>query len=264
MKIISWNTNGLRATAKQGNLMPLFEKYNPDILCLQETKCEADQLPENVRNIPGYYSYFSHSRERKGYSGVAIYTRIKPREIFYGIGVKKLDTEGRIVGIKITLNKKSRKEKYTIITGYFPNGGAGPHRLKYKLEFYEAFLKFILKLRKSGEHVIFCGDVNTAHNAIDLARPKANEENTGFLPIERAWIDKVVKKGWIDSFRHLHPDKVQFSWWDMKTFARSRNIGWRIDYFFVSPALEPKIKKAEILDQIFGSDHCPIELVISP
>ena len=152
MKIISWNTNGLRATAKQGNLMPLLKKYNPDILCLQETKCEASQLPENVRDIPGYYSYFSHSMERKGYSGVAIYTKEKPREVFYGIGVKSLDTEGRIIGIKL--------KKYTVITGYFPNGGQGPHRLKYKLEFYDAFLKFILKLRKNGENVIFCGDVN--------------------------------------------------------------------------------------------------------
>ncbi|MEI8270185.1 MAG: exodeoxyribonuclease III [bacterium] len=261
MKIISWNTNGLRATAKQGNLMPLFKKYDPDVLCLQETKCEAIQLPEEVRNIPGYYSYFSHSMERKGYSGVAIYTRIKPQEVFYGIGVKKLDTEGRIVGIKLTLNKKSGKEKYTIITGYFPNGGAGPHRLKYKLEFYDAFLKFILKLRKNGENVIFCGDVNTAHNAIDLARPKANEENTGFLPIERAWISKVIKNNFIDTFRKFYPEKVgAYTYWDQKTRSRERNTGWRLDYFFADSKI--KIKNADMLSDYLGSDHCPIWLEI--
>ena len=147
MKIISWNTNGLRATAKQGHFEPLFKKYKMDVLCLQETKVEAEQLPENVRNVKGYYSYFSHSKLRKGYSGVGIYTKEKPKEVFYGMGIKKFDDEGRIVGVKL--------KNCTIITGYFPNGGAGPHRLEYKLEFYEAFLKFILKLRKNGEHVIF-------------------------------------------------------------------------------------------------------------
>ena len=253
MKIISWNTNGLRATAKQGNLMPLFKKYDPDILCLQETKCEASQLPENVRNIPGYYSYFSHSMERKGYSGVAIYTKEKPQKIFYSMGIKKLNTEGRIVGIKL--------KKYTIITGYFPNGGQGPHRLKYKLEFYDAFLKFILNLRKNGECVIFCGDVNTAHEAIDLARPKANEENTGFLPIERAWIDKVVKNNFIDTFRQFYPEKVgAYTYWDQKTHSRERNTGWRLDYFFADKNI--KIKNAGMLSDYQGSDHCPIYLEI--
>ena len=233
MKIISWNTNGLRATAKQGFFMPLFGKYNPDVLCLQETKVEESQLPEEVRNIKGYYSYFSHSRERKGYSGVAIYTKEKPKEVFYGMGIKKLDTEGRLVCIKL--------KKFTIITGYFPNGGAGPHRLKYKLEFYEAFLKFILKLRKNGENVIFCGDVNTAHNEIDLARPKENVENTGFLPIERAWIDKVVKNNFVDSFRKFYPDKVEaYTYWDQKTRARDRNVGWRLDYFFADGNIKIK------------------------
>ena len=174
MKIISWNTNGLRATAKQGYFTPLFKTQKPDILCLQETKAEPDQLPEYVRNVKGYYSYFSHPTIKKGYSGVAIYTKVKPKEVFYGIGMPGMDDEGRIVGAKF--------KDFTLINGYFPNGGQGPHRLKYKLEFYDAFLKFILRLRKNGENVIFCGDVNTAHEAIDLARPKANVENTGFLP----------------------------------------------------------------------------------
>ena len=237
MKIISWNTNGLRATAKQGFFIPLFEKCQPDILCLQETKVEPEQLPEEVRNIPGYYSYFSCSQERKGYSGVAIYTKEKPRKVFYGMGNKKLDTEGRLVGIKL--------KNYTIITGYFPNGGAGPERLKYKLEFYDAFLKFILSLRKKGENIIFCGDVNTAHEAIDLARPKENEENTGFLPIERAWIDKVIKNDFLDVWREFNPDKKDvYTYWDQKTRARDRNVGWRLDYFFADQKIISKIKNA--------------------
>ena len=253
MKIISWNTNGLRATAKQGFFTPLFKKYQPDILCLQETKAEPGQLPEEVRNVPGYFSYFSHPKEKKGYSGVAIYSKEKPKEVFYGMGIKKLDDEGRIIGVKF--------KNFTLINGYYPNGGQGPHRLKYKLEFYEAFLKFVLRLRKNGEKVIFCGDINTAHAAIDLARPKANEENTGFLPIERAWISKVIKNNFIDVFRKFYPTKVgAYTYWDIKTGARARNVGWRLDYFFADKKILPKIKNTGMLNDYMGSDHCPIWL----
>jgi len=253
MKIISWNTNGLRATAKQGYLTPLFKKYKPDILCLQETKAEPHQLPENVKNITGYNSYFSFSKLRKGYSGVAIYTKEGPLEVFYGMGIKKFDDEGRIVGAKF--------KNFTIISGYFPNGGASPARLKYKLEFYDAFLKFILKLRKNNEKVIFCGDVDTAHEAIDLARPKANEENTGFLPIERAWISKVIKNKFIDIFRQFYPNKTgAYTYWDIKTHARDRNVGWRLDYFFADSKI--KVKNTGILENYYGSDHCPIWIEI--
>lgn len=255
MRIISWNTNGLRATAKQGFLTPLFKKEKPDVLCLQETKVEPSQLPDEVKNILGYHSYFSHPKEKKGYSGVAIYTREKPLEVFYGMGLKgnkkRLDDEGRLIGAKF--------KNFTIINGYFPNGGQGPHRLEYKLEFYEEFLKFINKLRKNGENVIFCGDVNTAHEAIDLARPKANVENTGFLPIERAWITKVIKNDFIDVWRNANPNKKDvYTYWDQKTRSRDRNVGWRIDYFFADKKLIPKIKKAKMLGDYMGSDHCPI------
>ena len=254
MKIISWNTNGLRATAKQGFFTPLF-KEKPDILCLQETKAMPEQLPEEVRNVSGYFSYFSCPKIKKGYSGVAIYTKKKPREVFYGMGVKKLDDEGRLIGAKY--------KNFTIINCYFPNGGQGSERLKYKLEFYDAFLKFIIKLRKNGENVIFCGDVNTAHEAIDLARPKENEENTGFLPVERAWIDKVVKNNFIDVWRNLNPEKKDvYTYWDMKTRARDRNVGWRIGYFFADKKLIPQIKNAGMLSDYYGSDHCPIWLEI--
>ena len=255
MKIISWNTNGLRATAKQGFFTPLFRNEKPDILCLQETKVEPEQLPEEVRNAPGYFSYFSYPKHKKGYSGVAIYTRIKPKEIFYGMKIKKFDDEGRILGIKF--------KDFTLINCYFPNGGQGPHRLKYKLEFYDAFLKFILKLRKNGEKVIFCGDINTAHQSIDLARPKENEENTGFLPIERAWLDKVVKNKFVDVFRKFYPDKKDiYTYWDQKTRSRDRNVGWRIDYFFADEKIIQKIKNTGMISDYMGSDHCPIWLEI--
>ena len=253
MKIISWNTNGLRATAKQGFFTPLFEKYNPDILCLQETKVEPEQLPEEVRNFSGYYSYFSYPTTKKGYSGVAIYTKEKPREIFYGMGIEKLDDEGRLLGVKL--------KNFTLINCYFPNGGQGPDRLAYKLDFYDSFLKFILKLRKNGENIIFCGDVNTAHEAIDLARPKENEENTGFLPIERAWLDKVVKNNFLDIWREFNPNKKNvYTYWDQKTRARDRNVGWRLDYFFADQKVIPKIRNTGMLSDYYGSDHCPIWL----
>ena len=255
MKIISWNTNGLRATAKQGFFAPLFEE-KPDILFLQETKAEPDQLPEEVRNVSGYFSYFSHPKIKKGYSGVSIYSAVKPLQVFYGMGIKKLDDEGRLLGAKY--------KNFTIINCYFPNGGQGPHRLKYKLEFYDAFLKFILKLRKNGENIIFCGDVNTAHTAIDLARPKANEENTGFLPIERAWIGKVIKNNFIDVWRYFNPNKKDvYTYWDIKTRARDRNVGWRIDYFFADQKILNKIKDTGMMSDYYGSDHCPIYLELN-
>lgn len=255
MKIVSWNTNGIRATYKQGYFEPLFAKLKPDILCLQETKAEPEQMPNAVRNVKGYFSYFSHSKVKKGYSGVGVYSKIKPEKVEYGIGIAKFDDEGRIV--------IAHYPDFVLLNVYFPNGGGGPERLAYKLEFYDAFLSFINKLRNSGKKVIFCGDVNTAHEAIDLARPKENEENTGFLPEERAWLDEVVAAGYVDTFRHFYPTKTgAYTYWDMKTAARERNVGWRIDYFFVSSDLLPKVKDTKILPEIYGSDHCPVLLSI--
>lgn len=258
MKIISWNTNGLRATVKQGNFFGLIHEYKPDVLCLQETKSEPDQLPEDIRNLDGYHSVFDWSKERKGYSGVAIYTKEKPSEVVYGIGKSELDQEGRTVTV-ILKNKKSVRG-LAIVNCYFPNGGQGPHRLEYKLQFYAQFLKFIEKLRKNHD-VVFCGDVNTAHTEIDLARPKENVMNTGFLPIERAWIDDVIKKKYIDTFRYKYPEKKDtYSYWDQKTGARARNVGWRIDYFFVNDEIKNTVKDSYMLTDYMGSDHCPIVL----
>ncbi len=255
MKIISWNTNGLRATATQGHFDPLFTEYDPDILCLQETKATTEQLPESVRDVFGYESYFTWPTEKKGYSGVGIYTKQSPIQVSYGLGVEALDMEGRL----ITLEYKT----FFLITCYFPNGGGGPERLAYKLAFYDAFLVYIKKLEKQ-KPIIFCGDINTAHTEIDLARPKENVENTGFLPIERAWMDTLVANGFVDCFRVHHPTATGiYTYWDQKTKARDRNVGWRIDYFFVSQKLTPYINSFETLTNYYGSDHCPIVIDIT-
>jgi exodeoxyribonuclease-3 len=249
MKILSWNVNGLRAVHRNGYWKG-FLKENADIFCMQETKAHPDQLPDDLREVEGYFSYFASSEIKKGYSGVAIYTKTKPEKVEYGMGIKKFDQEGRL----LTLYFK----KFVLLTVYFPNGGQGPERLKYKLDFYDAFLDHIEKIRKAGHKIIFCGDVNTAHEEIDLARPKANEGNTGFLPEERAWIDEVIRHGYIDTFRHINPNKKDaYSYWDMKTRARDRNVGWRLDYFFMSSDLQKDLKDAFILTDVFGSDHAP-------
>lgn len=254
MKLISWNTNGLRATAKQGYFDPLFRDFDPDILCLQETKATPDQLPIEVRDVFGYESYFASPTVKKGYSGVGVYTKVKPIKVTYGIGLPGLDDEGRTITCEY--------EKFYFINCYFPNGGGAPERLEYKLAFYEQFLKYITKLEKK-KPVIWCGDVNVAHTEIDLARPKENAAHVGFLPVERAWMDKVVQKGWVDVFRHLHPDaRDVYTYWDQYSHARERNVGWRIDYFFVSPSLIKKVKDFKTLTEYYGSDHCPVLLKI--
>lgn len=261
MKIISWNTNGIRATIKNGDFEPIFKKYKPDIMCFQETKCNPNQLPEEILSYKDYASYFSFPVLKKGYSGVAIYTKIMPDKVEYGIGLSEIEDEGRIVILYFEKPIIKGIKKLMIINGYFPNGGAGPARLEYKLRFYDAFLKFINKKRKQGYEIIFTGDINTAHNEIDLARPKANEKNTGFLPIERAWLDKVIKNDYIDTFRHLHPDKKDmYTYWDQKTASRDRNVGWRIDYFFISKDLIKSVSKSYMLTDYMGSDHCPLVL----
>lgn len=252
MRIISWNVNGIRAIHKKGKWDEIMAD-NPDILCIQETKANPDQLEEEVRNPEGYHSYFDFPKIKKGYSGVAIYSKIQPKEIQYIMGVPTLDNEGRLIA--------AYYKDFVLINVYFPNGGGGPARLKYKLDFYKEFLRFLEKTRKKYPKIVFCGDINTAHKEIDLARPKENVTHTGFLPIERAWIDNVVKHGYVDIFRKFNPNKTgAFTYWDMKTFSRDRNIGWRIDYFFSTPETLPNIKGTGIRDDFFGSDHCPIYL----
>jgi len=252
MKIISWNVNGLRANVKKGSFDWLLNS-GADIFCLQETKVHPEQLDEAIRKPDGFESYFDHSKLRKGYSGVAIYTNRKPEKVEYGLGIEEFDKEGRMISLFFN--------DFVLINCYFPNGGGGPDRLEYKLKFYDEFLKYIENITKKGLPLIFCGDVNTAHTEADLSRPKENEKNTGFLPIERAWIDKIISHGYTDVWRNFNPDlKNKFTWWDMKTFSRDRNIGWRLDYFFADIKIIPKIKSTGMLEKYYGSDHCPIYL----
>jgi len=253
MKIISWNVNGIRAIQKKG-FLDWFQKQAADIICIQETKAQTEQLDDELINIPGYLSFFN-SAERRGYSGVAVWTKEAPIKIVMEMGNKDLDSEGRLLQLDF--------KKFTLLNVYFPNGGQGDHRLHYKMEFYDKFLKHINKLKKQGKKIIFCGDINTAHKEIDLARPKENETNTGFLPEERAWLDKVVANDYLDAFRIFNSSVNNYTWWDYKTKARERNVGWRIDYFFISKDLKSKITKASIHNTVMGSDHCPISIELN-
>ena len=253
MKIYSFNVNGIRAWERKG-MYDWFINLNPEILCLQETKAHKEQLSEALQKPNGYFSYFNSAQNKKGYSGVCIYTKKEPEKVIYGLGKPGLDQEGR----QITLIYKN----FILINCYFPNGGGPKERLEYKLKYFEEFLKFLKKLEKKNKKIIFCGDINIAHKEIDLKRPKENEKSVGFLPVERAILDKYEKDNFIDTFRFLHPKTEKYSWWDMKTRARDRNVGWRIDYFWVSKVLKNKLKKALIHNDIYGSDHCPVSIEI--
>lgn len=254
LSLYSWNVNGIRAIHKKG-FLDWLNNTSPDILCLQETKAEADQLPTDLRNPSGYHSYFFSSSTRKGYSGVAIYSKLKPRSITCGFGIPQFDQEGRTI---------IADYGYFLVFGvYFPNGQSSPERLDYKMQFYNAFLNHIEKLHAEGRNIIVCGDFNTAHKEIDLARPKANENISGFLPIERNWIDRLISSGYCDTFRSFNQSGNEYTWWNYRSFARERNVGWRLDYFFANKEFMPNVTNASIHKTIVGSDHCPISLDIS-
>lgn len=248
--IISWNVNGIRAWDKKGLYTDFFVQSDVDILCLQETKAHPEQLPGYLQNPEGYFSYFNSSQTKKGYSGVSVYTKIEPKKVIYGLENTELDQEGR----QLTLIF----EDFILINCYFPNGGGESHRLEYKLKYFDAFLKFLKKLEKINKNIIFCGDVNIAHTEIDLARPKENAKHVGFTPEERAKVDLFIKNDYVDVYRHLNPDKIKYTWWDQKSRARERNVGWRIDYFFVHKNFLDSVDNVFIRDTILGSDHCPV------
>jgi len=250
MKIYSWNVNGIRAIAKKGFVDWVMEE-KPDILGIQETKIQQDQIVDELRNIPEYSSYFNCA-DKKGYSGVAVYSRIAPKKESSGIEFPEFDNEGRVI--------VSEYENFTLLNIYFPNGQMNETRLKYKMGFYDALLDYCENLRKKGHKLVICGDYNTAHHEIDLKNPKQNVKYSGFLPIEREWMDKFISHGYIDTFRHFHPEVVKYSWWSYRFGARARDIGWRIDYHFVSEDLKDNLKSAEILNDVVGSDHCPVVL----
>ena len=252
MKLYSWNVNGIRAAERKG-FLDWLDQIQPDILCLQETKARVDQLGSSLIKDHGYHTYW-HSAQKAGYSGVATFCKEEPYFIQEGLGIDRFDSEGRVL---IT-----EHENFLLYNIYFPNGQKDDTRLNYKLDFYDELLPIVNDQVENGNNVIITGDWNTAHNAIDLARPKENEKTSGFMPLERERIDTYVSHGWVDTFRHFHSDSDRYTWWTYRFGARERNIGWRIDYFFVNEILVEQLDDADIHPDIMGSDHCPVSLTL--
>ncbi len=249
MKFISWNVNGIRAAEKKG-FVDIVNELSPDILAIQETKAQPEQLSESLKNIDGYHSFW-HSAERKGYSGVAIYARHQPIQIHYGMGNNKFDSEGRVLTLEYA--------DYFFINIYFPNSGDQLKRLDYKLEFNKELHAYLDQLKQQ-KAVVICGDYNVAHKEIDLKNPKNNVKNAGFTPEERAWMDEFLGSGYLDTFRMFNQEGGNYTWWSYRFNARAKNVGWRIDYFCVDQNNQHRVIAAEILSDIMGSDHCPVLL----
>lgn len=254
LKLISWNVNGIRAWKKKGKLDWLAAE-DPDVFCVQETKAHPDQLDDDLLLPPGYVSGEFHSCSiKRGYSGVATFAKQMPKSTVREFGIEKFDQEGRVLC--------SDFGDFTLVNVYFPKGETDSPRLQYKYEFYEALFEYLDELRTDGHSLIICGDFNIAHKEIDLARPKQNQKTSGFLPEERAILDRLVDKGYLDSLRLFQPDGEHYSWWSYRSGARARNVGWRLDYFFVTEDLRPRIVSAGILPEVEGSDHCPVTLEV--
>jgi len=252
MKITTWNVNGIRAALGKG-LKEWVNLENPDVLCLQEVKANYSQLTEEQADFTGYTQVWN-SAQKPGYSGVATFFREHPVEINLGMVVPEFDYEGRVI--------MSRHPGFLLFNIYFPNGQRGQERLDFKLSFYSRLLELCDELHSKGEKIIITGDFNTSHKDIDLRNPRENEKNSGFLPEERAWIDRFLEHGFVDIYRNLYPEKVQYTWWAYRLNARPRNIGWRLDYFLVTEELVKKVQEVKIHDDILGSDHCPVTLNI--
>ena len=247
MKLISWNVNGLRACLQKG-FLEYFKEADADVFCLQETKLQAGQ---HDLELPGYHQYWNYA-EKKGYSGTALFTKKEPVSVTYGIGVPEHDQEGRVITAEF--------DQYYVIVVYVPNSQRELTRLAYRMQWEEAFLNYVKGL-DAKKPVIYCGDLNVAHQEIDLKNPKTNHKNAGFTDEERNCFTKVLANGFVDSFRYLYPEaKDAYSWWSYMGNARAKNVGWRIDYFVVSEKMKNQIKEAKIHPQVMGSDHCPVEL----
>jgi len=254
LHLFSWNVNGLRSCANKG-FLDWLDEVRPDILALQEVRSLPEQLSPEVRE-PASYDVTIHPAERKGYSGVALYSRCRPSQVVAGgLDEDRFDTEGRLL--------IADYGAFLLYAGYFPNGGRDLSRVPYKLDFSEAVLQHAEAQRRQGRRIVICGDLNTAHQEIDLANPGSNKKNTGFLPEERAWLTRLIDHGYVDIFRQRHPDeKGHYTWWSNRFKARERNVGWRIDYFFISPDLVDHVADVRHHTDVMGSDHCPIELVL--
>lgn len=252
MKILSWNVNGLRSVYQKG-FLDWFNKSQPGILCLQETKLQENQIPEEIKNLSGYFPFYN-SAVKKGYSGVAVFSKIKPEKIIFQLGHSRFDREGRFLQLEFP--------NFKLINLYLPHGGRGKENLVYKLEVYDHLLRYLGKLKN--QKIVLAGDFNIAHEEIDLARPKDNKNNIMFTPEERKQIDRIINLGFIDTFRKFHQEGENYSWWPYFLNARERNLGWRIDYTFVSTPFSSKSKDAFILPEVKGSDHCPTGIEINP
>ncbi len=252
MRIVSWNVNGIRAAIRNG-FFDWYETDQPDIVCLQEVKARPEQVDGQLDRL-GEAEIFWNAAQRPGYSGVAVFSKIKPLSVHKGFGIEEFDKEGRVLLMEY--------EDFFLYNIYFPNGQRDQERLDYKLRFYDAYLDHANALREKGKAVITCGDYNTAHKEIDLKNPKANEKTSGFLPVERAWIDRYIENGYVDTFRMFNREPEQYTWWTYRFGARSRNVGWRIDYFFIDSAHKEMIKNAFIQMDVKGSDHCPLGIEI--
>ena len=250
MRLISWNVNGVRAVAQKG-FMNWFEAQEADVVCLQETKAQEEQLDLFLRN-PGGYQSFWHSAQKPGYSGTAIYTRREPDQVIEGIGIPEIDSEGRVL--------QADFGEFRLINAYFPNSQREHTRLGYKIDFCNAMLEHVESLRKKGRHVVLCGDFNIAHREIDLRNPKENVNNAGFLPEERAWLDQFERAGYVDAFRNFTKDPGHYTWWSYRPGVRARNIGWRLDYFWVNGEFRDRLVSARHQPEVMGSDHCPVVL----
>jgi exodeoxyribonuclease-3 len=253
IRISCWNVNGIRAAEKKGFLTWLRQE-SPDIVCLQETKAQPGQISPEIVEPSGYHAYWNFP-QRKGYSGVVTFTKEEPVKVENGFGIERFDVEGRVI--------IARYRQFSLFNVYFPNGKMSAERLKYKMDFYDAFLDYVGPLTDKGEKLVICGDFNTAHKEIDLARPKENEDVSGFLPMERAWMDEFVARGFVDTFRHFTKEPDQYTWWSPRSGARGRNIGWRLDYVFVTGNLLDSLAQASIRSEVMGSDHCPVDIELS-
>lgn len=251
--IITWNVNGIRAVHKKGLFLDWLQEEAPDVLCLQETKAKQEQLEKELLEPCGYTSYF-HSAERPGYSGVASYCKKEPLSV-ENFGIEDFDKEGRVQVLRF--------KDFYLINAYFPNSQEGGARLDYKVAFCDAMLAFCKDLEKQNKNLVLCGDYNIAHKAIDLKNPETNTKSPGFLPEERAWMDQFIEEsGFVDTFRMFCDEPEHYTWWSYRTAARKRNAGWRIDYHCVNQAYRDKVLSCEILNQVFGSDHCPVKVKI--
>ena len=251
MKLVSWNVNGLRAVITKG-FEEFFKEINADIFCIQETKMQEEQIDDKIKEIFKEYNCYWNSAEKKGYSGTAVFSKVKPINVTYGIGIEEHDKEGRIITLEF--------EKFYLVNCYTPNSKRELERLDYRMKWEDEFRKYLLKLNET-KPVVMCGDLNVAHEEIDLKNPKTNRRNAGFTDEERNKMTELLNSGFTDTFRYLYPDKTgMYSWWSYMFKAREKNAGWRIDYFIVSKSVEEKIKESYIFSDVIGSDHCPVGL----